>query len=82
MKCTGSFGTGNRDERGERLLDFAEENSLVVTNSLFLKAANRCWTREAPGSVAKNQTDFMLSSDRKIVGNCEVITKVGIGSDH
>ena len=23
MKCTGPFGTGNRNERGERLLDFA-----------------------------------------------------------
>ena len=41
MKCTGPFGTGNRNERGERLLDFAEENNLVVTNSLFIKAAKQ-----------------------------------------
>ena len=82
MKCTGPFGTGNRNERGERLLDFAEENNLVVTNSLFFKAANRYWTWEAPGGVTKNQIDFILSSDRKIVQNCEVITKVDIGSDH
>ena len=54
MKCMGPFGTGNRDERGERLLDFAEENNLVVTNSFFLKSANRYRTWEAPGSVAKN----------------------------
>ena len=26
MKCTGPFGTDNRNERGERSLDFAEEN--------------------------------------------------------
>ena len=32
MKCTGPFGTGNRNERWERLLDFAEENNLVITN--------------------------------------------------
>ena len=82
MKCIGPFGTGNRNERGERLLDFAEENNLVVTNSLFFKAANRYWTWEAPGGVTKNQIDFILSSDRKIVQNCEVITKVDIGSDH
>ena len=82
MKCTGPFGTGNRNERGERLLDFAEENNLVVTNSLFFKAANRYWTWEAPGGVTKNQIDFILSSDRKIVRNCEVITKLDIGSDH
>ena len=82
MNCTGPFGTGNRNERGERLLDFAEENNLVVTNSLFFKAANRYWTWEAPGGVTKNQIDFILSSDWKIVQNCEVITKVDIGSDH
>ena len=81
-KCTGPFETGNKNERGERLLDFAEENNLVVTNSLFFKAANRYWTLEAPGGVTKNQIDFILSSDWKIVRNCEVIAKVDIGSDH
>ena len=30
----------------------------------------------------KNQIDFIMSSDRKIARNCEVITKVNIGSDH
>ena len=59
-----------------------EENNLVVTNSLFFKAANRYWTWEAPGGVTKNQIDFILSSDREIVQNCEVITKVDIGGDH
>ena len=82
MKCTGPFGTGNRNERVEKLQDFAEENNLVVTNSLFFKAANRYWTWEAPGGVTKNQIDFILSSDRKTVRNCVVITKVDIGSDH
>ena len=32
--------------------------------------------------MSKNQIDFMLSSDGKIVRNCKVITKVDIGSDH
>ena len=32
--------------------------------------------------MTKHQTDFILSSDQKIVGNCEVITKVNTGSDH
>ena len=35
------------------------------------------------GEVTKYKTDyFLLSSDRKIVGNCEVIAKVDIRSDH
>ena len=72
----------NPNAKGLALLDFAEENNLVVTNSLFFKAANRYWTWEAPGGVTKNQIVFILSSDRNIVRNCEVITKVDIGNDH
>ena len=60
MKYTGPVGSGNRNERGERLLDFAEENKLVITNSFFLKAANSYWTWEAQGGVTKNQTDFTV----------------------
>ena len=32
--------------------------------------------------MTKNRTDFILSSDWKIVRNCEVVSKVDIGSDH
>ena len=37
MKCAGPFGTGSRNERGERLQDFAKENNMVLTNSFSLK---------------------------------------------
>ena len=73
---------GNRNERGGRLLDFAEENNLVVPNSFFLKSANRHCAWEAPRDVTQNQIDFILSSDRKIEGNCEVIIKVDISRNH
>ena len=82
MKCVEPFETGNRNEIGERLLDFAVENNLVIRNSSFQKATHRYWTWEATGDVTKNQIDYMMSSDRKIVGNCEVKTKVDISSDH
>ena len=77
--------TGNGNERGDRqlrLLHFAEENILVVTNSFFQKTVNRHREWEALVRKTKNQTDFILSSNQKIVGNCEVINKVDIGSDH
>ena len=69
MKCIGLFETGNRNEKGERLLDFTEETNLVVTNSFFLKVANRYCPWEAPRDVIKNQIGFIMSSDRKVVGN-------------
>ena len=85
MKDIVPFGTGNRHERGERLLDFAGKKTQSGSNygnSFFQREANRYWTWEAPGGMIKNQTDFILSSDRKMVGNCGVKTKVDIGSDH
>ena len=82
MKRVDPFEIGNRYERGKTLLDYAEENNFVVTNSFFQKAANRYWTWVAPGGLTKTQTDFIISSDRKPVGNCEIITKVDIGRDY
>ena len=43
---------------------------------------NRYWTWESPNGNTKNQIDFILSSQRGIVKNCEVITSVDIASDH
>ena len=34
----GKFGTGERNKRGERLLEFAAEQKLKVTNTYFKKA--------------------------------------------
>ena len=31
----GTFGTGERNERGHRLTEFAEEHKLIVANTLF-----------------------------------------------
>ena len=32
---TGKFGLGIRNEAGQRLIKFCQENALVITNSLF-----------------------------------------------
>ena len=36
----------------------------------------------SPRECGQKLIDFILSSDRKIVETCEVITKVDISSDH
>ena len=32
---TGKFGLGRRNEAGQRLIEFCQENALVIANSLF-----------------------------------------------
>ena len=34
-KVTGKFGLGMRNEAGQRLIEFCQENALVVANTLF-----------------------------------------------
>ena len=78
----GPYGIGVRNDRGERLIEFAEEHKLVIANTLFKKASNRYWTWESPGAIAKNMIDLALSNKREIVTDCGVITKADKGSDH
>ena len=41
---TGIFGLGIRNEAGQRLIDFCQENSLVIKNTLFKQHKRRLYT--------------------------------------
>ena len=77
----GVFEIWKRNERGDRLIEFAVEHILIKTNTPFQKPKTYL-TWESPDGEARNEIDFTLSNQRDTVTNCEVTTKVGIGSDH
>ncbi|GFO03531.1 endonuclease-reverse transcriptase [Plakobranchus ocellatus] len=78
----GPFGTGDKNVRGERLINFAEERNLIIANTLFHKPEKRMRTWESPDGTIRNQTDFIMTSKRNMSKDCSVITKVDIGSDY
>lgn len=41
---TGNYDYGNRNCRGDRLIDFAYENKLATMNTFFIKNKNKRWT--------------------------------------
>ena len=41
---TGKFGLGIRNEAGQRLIEFCQENSLVIANTLFQQHKRRLYT--------------------------------------
>ena len=41
---TGKFGLGMRNEAGQRLIEFCQENALVIANSLFQQHQRRLYT--------------------------------------
>ena len=46
---TGKFGLGIRNEAGQRLIEFCQENVLVIKNTLFQQHKRRLYTWTSPG---------------------------------
>ena len=45
---TGKFGLGVRNEAGQRLIEFCQENALVIANALFQQHKRRLYTWTSP----------------------------------
>ena len=45
---TGKFGLGMRNEAGQRLILFCQENTLVIANTLFQQHKRRLYTCTSP----------------------------------
>ena len=45
---TGKFGLGIRNGAGQRLIEFCEENALVIVNTLFQQHKRRLYTWTSP----------------------------------
>ena len=63
-EVTGKFGLGIRNEAGQRLIEFRQENALVITNTLFQQHKRRCYTWTSPDGQDRNQIDYILCSQR------------------
>ena len=45
---TGKFGLGMQNEAGERLIEFCQENALVIANTFFQQHKRRLYTWTSP----------------------------------
>jgi hypothetical protein len=63
-RTVGSHGLGKRNEAGEGLLDFCEENSLFLGNTYFELPERRLYTWTLPDGKHKNQIDYILGRRR------------------
>ena len=61
---TGKFGLGVLNEAGQRLTEFFQENALVIANTLFQQPKRRLYTWTSPDGQHRNQTDYILCSQR------------------
>ena len=61
---TGKFGLGVQSEAGQRLIEFCQENALVIANTLFQQHKRRLYTWTSPDGRHRNQIDYILCSQR------------------
>ena len=55
LGVTGKFGLGIRNEAGQRLIEFCQENVLVIANTLFQQHKRRLYTWTSPDGQNWNQ---------------------------
>ena len=81
---TGKFGLGVQNEAGQRLIEFCQENSLVIANTLFQQHKRRLYMWISPGGQHQNQINFIVCSQRSRSSIRSPKIKPGAdgGSDH
>ena len=61
---TSKYGLGIQNEGGQRLIEFCQENALVIANTLFQQHKRRLYTWTSPDGQHRNQIDYILCSQR------------------
>ena len=63
-RVTGKFGLGVQNEARQRLIEFCQENTLVIANTPFQQHKRRLYTWTSPDGQHRNQIDYILCSQR------------------
>ena len=81
---TGKFGLGVENEAGQRLIEFCQENALVIPNTLFQQHMRRLNTWTSQDGQYRNQIDYILCSQRWRSSIQSAKTRLGAdcGSNH
>nr|ADI61818.1 endonuclease-reverse transcriptase [Bombyx mori] len=78
----GPHGFGSRNDRGQMLVNFLEQEELFLMYSFFKKQPQRKWTWRSPDSVTKNEIDFIIADKKRLFRDVSVVNRFNTGSDH
>ena len=79
-----TYSLGVRNEAGQRLIKFCQENTLVIANTLFQQHKRRLYTWTSPDGQHRNQMDYILYSQtwRCSIQSAKTRPGADCGSDH
>ena len=81
---SGKFGLGIRNEAGQRLIEFCQENVLVIANTLFQQHKRRLYTWTSLDGQHQIHIDYILCSQRwrSSIQSAKIRLGADCGSDH
>ena len=78
--ATGSFDLGQRNGRGDTLIEWTTSKDYKIMNTLFQKKTERRWTWRSPDGKTKNEIDYIMTDKPNMI--TDVRNRINIGSDH
>ena len=83
-RVTGKLGLGVQNEAGQRLIEFRQENALVIANTLFQQHKRTLYTWTSPDGQHQNQIDYILFRQRwrSSLQSAKTRLRADCGSDH
>ena len=69
---------GVQNEAGQRLIEFCQENALVIVNTLSQQHKRRLYAWTSPDGRHRNQIDYILYSQR---WRSSIVSKTRLGAD-
>lgn len=78
----GNFSYDQRNERGDTLLNFLQQQNLFAMNIFFIGKVQRKWTWASADGVTKNEIDYIITNRKSTVKNVAVLNNFTTGSDH
>ena len=80
---TGKFGLGVRNDAGQRLIEFYQENTVVIANTLFQQHKRRLYTWISEMINTKIRLDYICSRRwRSSIQAAKIRPGTDCGSDH
>jgi len=80
----GKYGHGQRNDKGQTLVDFCAEHKLFITNTIFCLHNRHRYTWKSPDGITRTQVDYILISKqcKQSVNNACTSLGADCDSDH